>query len=149
MSKDIDEAITYVGDFGPHVVLSGHSHNYQRFTRTKNQYQIPYIVAGSGGHNAMPVRRSAGNAVIRTPMTQDDVTLERYFANYGYLRVLVTQKLLSIEFHDVSSGLGSKSPMDVCIVDLQSRTLTTHTPTLSPTPNLNKLESLKKEALLL
>jgi Icc-related predicted phosphoesterase len=149
MLNDIDEAITYAGNFGPHAVLSGHAHNYQRYTRLKDQHQIPYIVAGSGGHNAMPIRRGTGNTVIRTPMTIDGVTLERYFADYGYLRILVTSKLLSIEFHDVSSGLGSKSPMDVCTVDLQNRTLITHTPTLSPVPNRNKLEGLKKEALLL
>lgn len=149
MLNDIDEAIKYAGNFGPHAVLSGHAHNYQRYTRVKGKHQIPYIVAGSGGHNALPVRRSAGNTAIRTPMTKDDVTLERYFVDYGYLRILVTSKLLSIEFHDVSSGVGSKSPTDVCTVDIQSRTLTTNTPALSPTPNRNKLESLKKEALLL
>jgi hypothetical protein len=97
----------------------------------------------------MPVRRGAGNAVIRTPMTQDDVTLERYFADYGFLRILVTSKLLIIEFHDVSSGLASKSPTDVCAVDIQSRKLSTSTAVLSPIPSRIKLVDLKKKALLL
>jgi len=26
--SDIDEAIAYAGNFGPHAVLSGHPHNY-------------------------------------------------------------------------------------------------------------------------
>ncbi len=38
----------------PDLVLAGHVHNYQRFTRTLSQdggdWQIPYIVAGSGGY---------------------------------------------------------------------------------------------------
>ena len=31
--------------------LSGHAHLYQRFTRNAGGRLIPYIVAGSGGHN--------------------------------------------------------------------------------------------------
>ncbi len=38
----------------PNLVLSGHVHNYQRFTSVvqgpKGQLQIPYIVAGAGGY---------------------------------------------------------------------------------------------------
>jgi hypothetical protein len=149
MLKDIDDAIKYAGNFSPHAILSGHAHNYQRYTRAIGQQQIPFIVAGSGGHNALPIRQGRGNAPIRTPNTKNDVTFERYFADYGYLRIVVTPKLLSIEFHDVSSGPGSKSPMDVCTVDLQSRKLTASTPgTGSISPRSKLLES-KKRALLL
>jgi hypothetical protein len=126
MLNDIDDAIQFAGNFAPHAVLSGHAHNYQRYTRLMDDgHQIPFIVAGSGGHNASPIRKGSGNAPIRTPMTTDDVTFERYFPDYGYLRIVVTAKLMSIEFHDISSGLDSKSPMDLCTVDLQTRTLTT------------------------
>jgi len=128
MRKDIDDAIQFAG-FAPHVILSGHSHNYQRYTRQMvDGHQIPYIIAGSGGHNATPIRQHGGRNPIRTPVTIEDVTFDRYFADYGYLRIVVTLKLLRIEFHDVSSGLDSKSAMDACTVDLQSRTLTTDTP---------------------
>src|SRR3984893_14050497 len=34
----------------PHAVLSGHAHNYQRFTRHHGKTQIPYIICGNGGH---------------------------------------------------------------------------------------------------
>jgi Icc-related predicted phosphoesterase len=149
MLQDIDDAIKYAGNFAPHVVLSGHAHNYQRFTRLMGKQQIPFIVAGSGGHNALPIRSDNGNVPIRTPITDGDITFERYFADYGYLRVVVTTKVMSIEFHDVSSGLDSKSPMDVCTVDLQERTLTTSTPALRSVPQRNKLVRLKKKALLL
>lgn len=125
MLKDIDDAVKFAGGFGPHAVLSGHAHNYQRFTRTINGQEIPYIIAGSGGHNASSIRLGKGNTAIRTPVKEDDHIFERYFQDYGYLRLVVTQKLLSIEFHDVSSGLDSKSPADVCTVDLKTRKLTT------------------------
>ncbi len=128
MLQDIDDAIKYAGGFGPHAILSGHAHNYQRFTRTVNGQEIPFIIAGSGGHNASPLRVGKGNSTIRTPVTEGDHIFERYFHDYGYLRITVTQKLMSIEFHDVSSGLDSKSPADVCTVDLKARKLTTASP---------------------
>lgn len=34
----------------PDAVLSGHEHNYQRFTRRLGDREIPYLVAGGGGH---------------------------------------------------------------------------------------------------
>ena len=49
MLQDIDDACQAAGVW-PHAVFSGHSHNYQRFTRTVNGLQIPYLVAGCGGH---------------------------------------------------------------------------------------------------
>lgn len=54
--------------------------------------------------------------------------LEKGYVDYGYLMIVVTPKLLRIEFHNVSSDLDSKSPMDVFTVDPQSRKLTTDTP---------------------
>jgi Icc-related predicted phosphoesterase len=128
MLKDIEDAIQYAGNFAPHAVLSGHAHNYQRYTRVMGRREIPFIVAGSGGHNALPIRPDKGNTVIRAPMTIGDVSFRRYFADYGYLRIVVTTKLMSIEFHNVSSGLDSKSPADICTVDLRTRTLTTTRP---------------------
>ena len=34
----------------PDAVLSGHVHNYQRFSRTIGTRKIPFIVAGAGGN---------------------------------------------------------------------------------------------------
>ncbi len=48
MLQDIDNACQAAGVW-PHAVFSGHSHNYQRFTRTVNGLQVPYVVAGCGG----------------------------------------------------------------------------------------------------
>ena len=34
----------------PDAVISGHVHNYQRFSRTIDNRTIPYVVAGAGGY---------------------------------------------------------------------------------------------------
>ena len=63
MLTDIDSACKKAGVW-PHAVLSGHAHNYQRFTRTVNNLQIPYVVAGCGGHTPLSkMRGDLSNAV--------------------------------------------------------------------------------------
>lgn len=120
MLADIDSACTAAGVW-PHAVFSGHSHNYQRFTRTVNNYQIPYLVAGCGGHSPLSKMRST----LRTPYTIDDtLTLESYDdTDYGYLRVVVNATTLTVEFHPESDGGTTKTPDDTVTVDLATRTV--------------------------
>ena len=112
----------------PHAVLSGHAHNYQRFTRAHGQTQIPYIICGNGGHGL--ARLSRKGTPLRTPQPlttpghSDKVTLENYDdQDYGYLRVVVTATQLRIEYHPASDGSGAKTPDDFVTVDLASRKL--------------------------
>ena len=49
MLSQIDAVCDETGVW-PHAVLSGHAHNYQRFTRLHGQSQIPYVICGNGGH---------------------------------------------------------------------------------------------------
>jgi hypothetical protein len=120
MLADIDASCTAAGVW-PHAVLSGHSHNYQRFTRLVNNYQIPYLVAGCGGHSPLSTMRTT----LRTPYQIDDtLTLESYDdADYGYLRIVVTATTLTIEFHPESDGGATKTPDDTVTVNLATRTL--------------------------
>jgi hypothetical protein len=120
MLADIDSACTAAGVW-PHAVFSGHSHNYQRFTRTVNNYQIPYIVAGCGGHS--PLSKMSGT--YRTPFKIDDtLTLENYDeTDYGYLRVIVNAQTLTVEFHPQSDGSTTKTPDDQVTVSLAARTI--------------------------
>jgi hypothetical protein len=115
MLADIDGACTAAGVW-PHAVFSGHSHNYQRFTRTVNTMQIPYIVAGCGGHSPLSPMR----ATYRTPYVIDStLTLESYDAtDYGYLRVVVDETTMSIEFHPQQDGGTTKTPNDVVTITL-------------------------------
>jgi hypothetical protein len=111
-------------------VLSGHAHNYQRYTRAIGGKQIPFVVCGNGGHGLQPISR---NQTLRTPLAmqvfaqpeaKDQVTLESYDdQNYGYLRILVDAKQLRIEYHPTPDGPDTKTPDDAVTVDLAARTL--------------------------
>lgn len=120
MLQDIDNACQQAGVW-PHAVLSGHAHNYQRYTRTVNNFQIPYIVAGCGGHSPLSKMR----ATYRTPYKIDDtLTLESYDdTDYGYLRVVVTAETLTVEYHPQSDTGTTKTPDDDVTVTLATRTV--------------------------
>ena len=129
MLAQIDEACDEA-DVWPHAVLSGHAHNYQRFTRAHGKTQIPYLICGNGGHGLAKLRGKKGAGALRTPQQletpakSDKVTLENYDdEDYGYLRVIVTAKQLRIEYHPASDGAGAKTPDDSVTVDLATRTL--------------------------
>jgi hypothetical protein len=121
MLADIDGACTAAGVW-PHAVFSGHAHNYQRFTRTVNKMQIPYIVAGCGGHSPLSPMR----ATYRTPYVIDStLTLESYdTTDYGYLRVIVNATTMSIEFHPQHDGGTTKTPNDAVTITLATHTAT-------------------------
>lgn len=123
MLADLDQVAKDAG-FWPHAYLSGHAHNYQRFTRKVGATQIPYIVAGNGGHDVTRLwRRSPGP--IRTPsQVTDTLTFENYDDHsYGYLRITVNEQLLRIEFHPAETGVEEKTPDDRVVVDLKTRRL--------------------------
>ncbi|HUN39403.1 MAG TPA: metallophosphoesterase [Acetobacteraceae bacterium] len=128
MLSQVDAICTSTGVW-PHAVLSGHAHNYQRFTRHHGQTQIPYIIAGNGGHGLAKLTRR-GEQPLRTPQPlqitghADKVTLENYDdQDYGYLRLVVTASQLRIEYHPSSDGDSAKTPDDFVTVDLASRKL--------------------------
>jgi len=120
MLADIDRACQTAGVW-PHAVFSGHSHNYQRYTRTMNNFQIPFLVAGNGGHSPL----SSMRATYRTPYVIDDtLTLESYDdTDYGYLRVVVNAETMRIEYHPESDGGTTKTPDDDVTITLATRTI--------------------------
>jgi hypothetical protein len=128
MLSQIDAACNEAGVW-PHAVLSGHAHNYQRFTRHHGQTQIPYLVCGNGGHGLARLTHKGASALrtpqqLQVPGHADKVTLENYDdQDYGYLRVVVTAAQLRIEYHPASDGAGAKTPDDFVTVDLASRKL--------------------------
>ncbi len=85
LADDIDAAAQAAG-LWPDAVLSGHAHLYQRFTRSVDGRQIPYIVAGSGGFSATRPQSSLPPA----PVTVGQYTLEvDPIVAFGYLTVTV------------------------------------------------------------
>ncbi|WP_144139746.1 metallophosphoesterase family protein [Paraburkholderia sp. BCC1884] len=129
MLAQIDE-ICEANGVWPHAFLSGHAHNYQRFTRTRGAdgSQIPYLVCGNGGHGLIKLA-AHGAPAIRAPQivqaasaNSDQVVLENYDdTNYGYLRIVATTSQLRIEYHSASDGLATKAPNDYVTVDLDGR----------------------------
>jgi hypothetical protein len=134
MLKEID-AICQATGVWPHAILSGHAHNYQRFTRSIGSREIPFMVIGNGGHGLQPLSRSV---TIRTPQSMpifaqpeanDTVTFESYDdKNYGYCRVLVNPQQLRIEYHPASDGTTTKTPDDSVTIDLATGTRAVYIP---------------------
>jgi hypothetical protein len=119
MLADIDGICQKLGIW-PHAHLSGHAHNYQRYTRTITGFEIPYIVSGDGGHGLTAM--ATASAPLRTPyVISSEVTLENYNdQDYGYMRVVVGGGQIRIEFHGIATGVDAKSPVDVVTVDIAS-----------------------------
>ena len=91
----------------PDAVFSGHVHDFQRFTREIDGRQIPFVVAGNGGHanSSTAVHQlqldSHRNPIPlgRFPTTRDGVFLEFYDAKHpGFLRVTVDKTTLTGEY---------------------------------------------------
>jgi hypothetical protein len=119
-AHDIDIACEEAG-FWPDAILSGHAHLYQRFTRKTGEREIPYVVAGSGGHDLGLPR---GEVLGKTPLTWGDYTLVHDpILQYGYLTIAVdmtspTAPTLTIRF---------QAPADPTISDHVTVNLATNT----------------------
>ena len=93
--------------------------------------QIPYVVCGNMGHGLQRLS-PRGGPVLRAPQvlqpatkTADQIVFERYDdGDYGYLRVIVSQAQLRIEYHPSADGSQAKTPDDSVTVDLATRKLT-------------------------
>jgi kumamolisin len=84
LAEDIDKACEQAG-LRPDAVLSGHAHLYQRYTRTVEGAEIPYLVAGSAGHNVTKPKSNAADAILPAGYT---LTVEPIL-EYGYLTLTV------------------------------------------------------------
>jgi Icc-related predicted phosphoesterase len=139
MLGEIDAICKQVGVY-PHAFISGHAHNYQRFTRSltfggKN-YSVPFVICGDGGHNVSALTSTTFSKKVPEPGDNVDVSymdttktvqstglkLNRHDQiNSGYLRVSVTTKQLTITFNPVSPA-GAPAKPDTVTVDLATHT---------------------------
>jgi hypothetical protein len=138
MLKDLDAAFKAVG-VAPDAVLSGHAHNYQRFTRVfpfkGKAMQVPYIVAGNGGHNITPLKTGFDRKPVRTPLRgapdaggASDHSLRQYFNGFGHVVLTITKRVLTIDL--IGTKTQTDEPVDSVTVDLASNTITYETPPL-------------------
>jgi hypothetical protein len=77
MLNQIDAICAKVGVY-PHAFLSGHAHNYQRYTRTVEmngkEYDVPFIVCGDGGHHVNTLLRAKKGREAVEPLFGTDVS---------------------------------------------------------------------------
>jgi hypothetical protein len=103
MGKVIDDAATAAGRW-PDMVISGHVHDYQRWTRTVDGKAIPYIVCGASGYrNLHPFAAD----VTKFPWASPDPTviLEGGIAkSWGFLTLTVTPGKISGVYTAVSKA---------------------------------------------
>ena len=130
MLDDFDDAFRQTG-VAPDLFLSGHAHNYQRFTRSftlgNRTMEIPFIVAGGGGHGASPIQLREDGQLVKTPLrgADGDHSLQQYYNGYGYLLVKATAEELNVEFY--SSPPTRSGPTDSVTVDLEAHKIVRET----------------------
>jgi hypothetical protein len=136
MLRQIDTICKDIGVY-PHAFLSGHAHNYQRFTRTVNiggkDRDVPFIVCGDGGHHVNAIVRAKRGAPAQEPhfgthvdyldvkpaVTAKGLLLEKYNDHgYGYLRISADKDQLTIGFHLAGQTSVAQSRFDKVTVDL-------------------------------
>ncbi len=124
MLEEMDKCCEAAG-FWPHAVVSGHAHNYQRYTRSVAGLQVPYLVAGDGGHGLARIRTDVYGQPVRTPYpVTSTLSFDSYDdTKYGYLRVIVNAQKIRIEYHTAADGTTMKTPDDQITVDLKTRVL--------------------------
>ncbi len=138
MLRQIDALCLDAGVY-PHAFLSGHAHNYQRYTRELTfqgrELDVPFIICGNGGHAANPLVQSRRGQPSLEPVNGSRVDyldanpavqatsliLEKYDDhNYGYLRISVNKEQLRIGFHQATDQSILQSRYDLVTVDLKS-----------------------------
>jgi acid phosphatase type 7 len=125
MGRMLDGAFAAAGRAAD-MVLTGHVHDYQRFTRTIGAAQVPYIVAGAGGyHNLHDMARDPSGAKLTAPFrVASDCVLDAFCADrFGFLRLGFTAGRVAGEYVAVDRD-GSVTPRtDVFTLDLTSHSV--------------------------
>ncbi len=104
--KDFLDDSCAAANRAPDVVLTGHVHDYQRFSAPlHNKENVPFIVAGAGGYNKRlhvlgKVFHDAKQAnKLPIQIEGEPEKLENFNdSDHGYLRVIVTKKKIVLEY---------------------------------------------------
>jgi predicted phosphodiesterase len=141
LEADIDTCCKAAG-LWPDVVLSGHAHLYQRFTRTiAGAKQVPYIVCGAGGFAATAPQTT----FKKFPVAIGDLTLELApIVKFGYLTIETDAKTLTVAF-TVADGK-SVSVQDSVAIDLANDKITSRASGSKATPAAKKKSGAKAKS---
>jgi hypothetical protein len=136
MLAQIDTCCTQAGIW-PDLVLSGHAHLYERYTRTMKAdgRQIPYVVAGNGGYYnlstmTMDVKHNKPKPGQHTePDGQGNtISLDQYNdTDFGFLRITVSATTITVESLGVNQATPTSAPtvLDSFSVNLAGHIVTT------------------------
>ncbi len=119
----------------PDMILSGHVHNYQRFTLVKKgpkgTLQIPCVVAGAGGYTNLGTLYTINGANAVVPLELGGgLTLEQYDqTNFGFLRFEVSKTQIIGTYLSAPYVAGATSPVGSRVesfaIDLNKHTVST------------------------
>lgn len=116
MTQDLDDCCKAAG-LWPDMILSGHAHLYQRFTRKVNGREVPYLVSGSGGFAATtPKPIKAGTTV------GDHTLVTAPIVDFGYLTIESDARTLTATFKTADKG--PVTQRDLVTVDLATGKIT-------------------------
>jgi hypothetical protein len=128
MVQQLEQAMQLSGRV-PAAVLSGHVHNYQRFMRTINGRDVPFVVVGAGGFwKPSGMQKDNQGNPLQTPYRFSDlgVTLASYCDDhYGYLFMEVTAQTLTSRYFAIP-GLMEAPGTPVQCIDTFTLDFTTH-----------------------
>lgn len=119
MLADIDSCCKQAGIW-PDLVLSGHAHLYERYTRTMKAdgRQIPYVVAGNGGYYNLSKLKLTTNGKKPMPGQHSEpdgqgntISLDQYNeTDYGFLRITVSAATILVESLGISGTPTTTTP---------------------------------------
>jgi 3',5'-cyclic AMP phosphodiesterase CpdA len=117
MCDTVDKACQAAGVW-PDAFLSGHAHNYQRYTRRIGGKQIAYLVIGTGGISVQRVPEATGQPADASRNATYDAAL----SSLGYVYVTASEHQLKFEFWRL--GNQHADPFDPITIDLSTHVLT-------------------------
>jgi hypothetical protein len=148
MLAQIDTCCQQAGIW-PDLVLSGHAHLYERYTRTMatGGNQIAYVVAGNGGYYNLSKITTNDEGETPTPgdFTEPDgqgntLSFDQYNdSDFGFLRITVSAASILVEALGIDMTAAAGTPpatIDQFTIDLTAHTVTTGTG--SSFPNVKK-----------
>jgi hypothetical protein len=129
MLQQIDQACAAAGIW-PDLHLSGHAHLYERYTRTVNGKQIPYLVAGMGGYYNLPGLKPGNKPPApTTPASGTDasgnpLTIQVYNdSTFGFMRMTISPAAITGEFISVDPATRKTGVADSFTLDLKANTV--------------------------
>jgi acid phosphatase type 7 len=123
--KILFESFAATGAY-PHLVLSGHVHNYQRFTVEDAKGEIACVVVGNGGYSKLGKLHKIDGAYPKAPLQlSETLELASYDQdNFGFVRIEVTREqiigtYLSAPYEETK--IVTPSAEDTFTIDLKTR----------------------------